>query len=106
MHEPPKFFVHQKADEDLEGIFDFSVETFGFVRAARYMKDIEAMFKQLASSPNKGKTFDAQLPNCLHKRIESHFIYYEVCDNGIEIYRVLHKRMLPNKRLIDLLEQD
>ena len=83
MHKIPRFFLHQKADED-----------------------IEIMFEQLACSPQKGNIFDIQLPNCLHLRVESHFIYYAECEGGIEIFRVLHKRMEPSKHLIDILEQD
>ena len=106
MHKNQSFFVHQKADEDLEAIFGYSLERFGFVRAARYIKDIEIMFDQLACNPQKGNTFDIQLPDCLHLRVESHFIYYAECEGGIEIFRVLHKRMEPSKHLIDILEQD
>lgn len=62
MYKNQSFFVHQKADEDLEAIFDYSLEKFGFARAARYIKDIEIMFEQLACSPQKGNTFDIQLP--------------------------------------------
>ena len=60
MHKNQSFFVHQKADEDLEAIFGYSLEKFGFARAARYIKDIEIMFEQLACNPQKGNTFDIQ----------------------------------------------
>lgn len=106
MHKNKRFFVHQKADEDLETIFGYSLEKFGIARAARYIKDIEIMFEQLARNPQKGNTFDIQLPNCLHIRVESHFIYYAECQDGIEIFRVLHQRMEPSKHLIDILDQD
>lgn len=102
MSEIPKIIVHQKADEDLEDIFDYSMERFGFQRAVRYIKDIETMFKALARDQHKGKTFDPQTPYYLHQRIESHFIYYSECKGGIEIFRVLHERMLPAKYLIDM----
>tara|TARA_R110002072_G_scaffold28229_2_gene90820 strand:+ start:204 stop:524 length:321 start_codon:yes stop_codon:yes gene_type:complete len=106
MHKTPRFFVHQKADEDLEVIFDYSLEKFGFARTARYIKDIEIMFEKLACNPQKGNTFDIQLPNCLHLKVESHFIYYAEYQGGIEIFRVLHKRMEPTRHLIDILDQD
>lgn len=99
MPDTPSFFIHEKADSDLEEIFDYSEEHFGFARAVLYIKDIEAMFIELARDPRKGKKFDPQLPDCLHKRVESHFIYYTTCDNGIEIFRILHERMLPARRL-------
>ncbi len=57
MHKNQRFFVHQKADEDLEAIFNYSQEKFGFARAARYIKDIEIMFEQLACKSAEGKYF-------------------------------------------------
>ena len=95
MSDEPRFFIHEKADSDLEEIFDYSLENFGFARAVRYIKDIEAMFAELAEDPRKGTLFDPQLSYCLHKRVQSHVIYYAPCENGIEIFRVLHERMLP-----------
>lgn len=96
MPDTPSFFVHEKADSDLEEIFDYSVERFGFSRAVSYVRDIEAMFFELAANPGSGKPFDPQRPHYLHKRVESHFIYYGICDSGIEVFRILHERMLPS----------
>ena len=83
MLDSPSFFVHEKADEDLEEIFDYSVEHFGFTRAVRYVRDIEVMFLELAHEPRKGKLFDPQIPHYLHKKVESHFIYYAPCNGPL-----------------------
>ncbi|WP_028877637.1 type II toxin-antitoxin system RelE/ParE family toxin [Teredinibacter turnerae] len=99
MPDTPSFFVHEKADSDLEEIFDYSVERFGFSRAVNYVRAIEAMFNELASNPGSGKSFDPHRPHYLLKRVESHFIYYCVCENGIEVFRILHERMLPSRHL-------
>ncbi len=40
------------ADNDLEDIFDYSIEQFGFARAEQYIVDIEQAFKELAANPN------------------------------------------------------
>lgn len=63
MPDTPSFFVHEKADCDLEEIFDYSVERFGFSRAVSYVRDIERKFNELASNPGKGKSFDPQRPH-------------------------------------------
>ncbi|WP_018417076.1 type II toxin-antitoxin system RelE/ParE family toxin [Teredinibacter turnerae] len=99
MPDTPSFFVHEKADSDLEEIFDYSAERFGFSRAVNYVRAIEAMFNELASNPGSGKSFDPHRPHYLLKRVESHFIYYRVCENGIEVFRILHERMLPSRHL-------
>ena len=41
MPEQPTFHIHEKADSDLESIFDYSVEHFGFACAEQYICDIE-----------------------------------------------------------------
>ena len=52
MSDCPTFYVHEKADNDLENIFDYSVEQFGFVRAEQYVYDIEQAFKDLDAVNN------------------------------------------------------
>ena len=37
MPDDPAFCVHEDADSDLEDIFDYSVEQFGFARAEQYI---------------------------------------------------------------------
>lgn len=41
MPNSPSFYVHEKADSDLEDIFDYSVENFGFACAEQYVYEIE-----------------------------------------------------------------
>ena len=41
MSNSPIFYVHGKADSDLESIFVYSDEQFGFARAVQYVYDID-----------------------------------------------------------------
>ena len=45
MPDHPTFYVHEKADSDLEEIFEYSVEQFGFARAEQYIYDIEQVLR-------------------------------------------------------------
>ncbi len=54
----PAFYVREKADGDLEGIFDYSVENFGFARAEHYVYEIEPVFYRLAENPSLGTRSD------------------------------------------------
>ncbi|MBT4520068.1 MAG: type II toxin-antitoxin system RelE/ParE family toxin [Halieaceae bacterium] len=99
MPDNPAFYVHEKADSDLEDIFDYSVAQFGFVRAERYIYNIEQVFKDLAANPKRGRRFDPDINHYFHYPVESHCIFYAPTGRGIEIFRILHKSMLPTLHL-------
>ena len=99
MLDHPTFYVHEKADSDLEDIFDYSVEHFGFARAEQYVYDIEQVFKDLAANPKLGRRFDPDVNRYLQYPVESHCIFYARSDIGVEIFRILHKSMLPTLHL-------
>lgn len=95
MPNDPVFYVHEKADSDLEDIFDYSVKQFGLARAEQYIHDIERVFRELAANPNLGRRFDPEFNRYFQYPVESHCIFYAPTVGGVEIFRVLHKSMLP-----------
>ena len=99
MSNSPIFYVHEKADSDLESIFDYSVEQFGFARAVQYVYDIDQAFKDLALNPKLGRRFDPDTRNYFQYPIESHCIFYAPNEAGVEIFRILHQSMLPTLHL-------
>jgi toxin ParE1/3/4 len=99
MSDAPSFHVHEKAERDLEQIFDYSVEQFGFVRAEEYIYKIEQVFRALAESPQLGRRFDPDVKRYLQYPVESHCVFYAVTVDGVDIFRVLHQSMLPTLHL-------
>ncbi|HDH57950.1 MAG TPA: type II toxin-antitoxin system RelE/ParE family toxin [Bacteroidetes bacterium] len=99
MSDHPTFYVHEKADSDLEEIFDYSVEQFGFARAEQYVYDIEQVFKDLAANPALGRRFDPDVNHYFQYPVESHSVFYAPTDKGVEIFRILHQSMLPTLHL-------
>ena len=99
MPEHPTFYVHEKADSDIEEIFDYSLEQFGFARAEQYVYAIEQVFKDLAANPKLGRRFDPDVSHYFQYPVESHFIFYAPTDTGVEIFRILHQSMLPTLHL-------
>ncbi|WP_366512970.1 type II toxin-antitoxin system RelE/ParE family toxin [uncultured Chryseobacterium sp.] len=43
------------ADQDLEEIFDYSINTFGFEQAEKYLLEPEEVFQALVMNPYSGK---------------------------------------------------
>ncbi len=99
MSNHPIFYIHEKADSDLEDIFDYSVEQFGFVRAEQYIYDLEKVFRDLAANPKLGRRFDPDINYYFQYPVESHSIFYAPTDTGVDIFRVLHQSMLPTLHL-------
>ncbi|NNE64227.1 MAG: type II toxin-antitoxin system RelE/ParE family toxin [Gammaproteobacteria bacterium] len=95
MPDHPAFLVHEKADSDLENIFDYSVKQFGFARAEQYIYDVEQAFQELAANPKLGRRFDPGVNHYFQYPVGSHWIFYAPTEKGIEIFRILHQRMLP-----------
>lgn len=95
MPDSPSFFVHEQADSDLQDIFAYSLENFGFQQAEQYIYDIEQVFKTLAANPKLGIRFDPDVDRYFYFPVGSHGIFYMPADKGVEIFRILHKSMLP-----------
>ena len=99
MPDAPVFYVHEKADSDLEKIFDYSVTQFGFARAAHYVYDIEQALNNLAANPSLGRRFDPDVSRYFQHPIESHNVFYITVESGVEILRILHQSMLPTRHI-------
>lgn len=84
MSDHPTFYVHEKADGDLEDIFDYSVEQ---------------VFRDLAANPKLGRRFDPDVNHYFQYPLESHCVFYAPTGSGVEIFRILHKSMLPTLHL-------
>jgi toxin ParE1/3/4 len=95
MSDHPIFYIHEKADNDLENIFDYSIRQFGFARAEQYIYKIEQAFRDLAANPRLGRRFDPDFNHYFQYPVESHCVFYTDTETGVKIFRVLHKNMLP-----------
>ena len=95
------FQVRQAADNDLLDIFIYGCEQFGVDTAEAYIYRLEAGFQQLSQHPKSGRSIEQILAGIRALPVVSHVIYYQVTDATIDIIRVLHKSMLPEKHLTD-----
>jgi len=86
---------------DLIDIADYTVDTWGPEQAQRYLDSLEACFNRIVKAPGIGRSCDRIWPG--YRRIEhqKHVVLYRADRDGILIGRVLHRRMLPSRHLID-----
>ena len=84
------YLLSEIADEDLENIFDYTTNEFGFEQAEKYLNEIEEVFQSLLLNPELGKTRNEIKINLYSFPKDNHIIFYRILDNHIRIVRVLH----------------
>jgi toxin ParE1/3/4 len=82
-----------RAKADLDENWDYTEENWGSEQAERYIRLIGAAIQTVAASPKLAKA-------CHHIRegyrkypAGSHIIFFRVVDGGIDVVRILHRRM-------------
>ena len=84
------YILSETADKDLEDIFDYTVDEFGFEQAEKYLLEIEGVFQNLILNPQLGKKRNEIKQDLYSLPKDNHIIFYRVLENHIRIVRVLH----------------
>lgn len=81
------------AEDDLIGIYVYSLENFGERQADAYLDGLERAIQRLPHRPTKGKDRSSLRDGYWSIRFERHVIFYVFDDAHVRIRRVLHERM-------------
>ena len=84
------YILSEIADKDLEDIFDYTFDEFGFDQAEKYLLEIEEIFQNLIINPQIGKKRDEIKQGLYSFPKDNHIIFYRILDNHIRVVRVLH----------------
>lgn len=94
---PENYILSEAADKDLEDIFDYTLNHFGFDQAEKYLLEIEEVFQILVLHPESGKARNEIKEGLYSFPKDNHIIFYRVLDKYIRIVRILHgSRDIPN----------
>jgi len=87
--------ISRKAEEDLEGIWLYTLETWSKEQADRYLSLIFDEIEFLSINPKTGQDFNHIRKNYRYSKVKSHLIFYKhkKSDDFIEVIRILHERM-------------
>ena len=66
--------LSSRAEIDLAGIADYTIETFGVEQARRYRDDLEACFLNLAENPGLGRSVKQLAPGLQRFEYRSHVV--------------------------------
>ena len=89
-----KLYLSNKAVEDLNDIWDYTVKTWSENQAEIYYKLLMDSCQELANKPSQGKSYDIVEKNVLGFKTGEHIIFYQIVSlKEIEVVRILHVMM-------------
>ena len=92
------FRLSRLAEADLLNIGVYTLRTWGGAQASRYLDELEACCQQLADNPASGRSCDDIRPGLYRREQGKHVIFFRREPKGILVCRILHERMLPERR--------
>ena len=95
------YTISKKAISDLEEIWLYTFENWSVDQADHYynliFQEIQFIRKNIAS----GTSMEHVRKGYRASKVKSHFIFYRIQNNVLEIIRILHEQMDIENRLID-----
>jgi toxin ParE1/3/4 len=82
-----------KARRDIQGIWDYSCERFGFEKAEAYLRELQRAAETVAEDPRRGLACDNIRSGYRKLSVGSHVLFFRASGSRIVIVRVLHQRM-------------
>lgn len=95
------YSISEKAFEDIENIWLYTVETWSAEQADRYYNLIFDEINYIARNPLSGRDVSRIRKNYRCSQVKSHLIFYRCKESGenVEIIRILHQNMDVEERL-------
>jgi len=84
-----------KAESDIENIYEYSILNFGLRIAQEYISGLHDCFELLADHQSWGSNYSFIASGLQRYEYRSHAIYYQPNEEGILIVRVLGGRQEP-----------
>ncbi len=88
-----RYVLSPRAQADLDEIWDYTERNWGREQAKTYIRLIGGVIQTVASSPTRGKTCDHIREGYRKYPAGSHMIFFRLTDGGIDVIRILHRRM-------------
>lgn len=89
----------EAAETDLFEIGVYTWNEWGEDQSARYLALIRETCEGIIPRKHRFARSVPTRPALLRWRCERHVIYFRTVDDGVEIVRILHDRMLPSRHL-------
>ena len=87
------YVLSPRAQADIEGIWDYTMERWGEEQAVRYIRLLQDAIQAVAEKPRRGRPCDYIRAGYRKYPSGSHMIFYRTIAEGIDVVRVLHQSM-------------
>jgi toxin ParE1/3/4 len=94
-----KYVISNEATNDLKSIWLYTLEFWSQSQADRYLNLILDEIESICKDPTIGKNYSLVRRGYYRTRVKSHFIFYRIHENEIEVVRILHQQMDIDTRL-------
>lgn len=88
-----------EAEKDLERIAAYTLEIWGPEQRDAYLAVLEETCETILPRHRHLARAIPERPGIFRWRVERHVVFFRAVEDGIEIVRVLHERMLPSRPL-------
>ena len=85
-----EYRLRPKARSDIDGIWDYTVKTWGVQQARSYITGLHDVCIELAENPDLGKRRDELYKGLRVYPSGKHVVFYITMDKGIDVVRILH----------------
>ena len=93
-----KIIYSEEAIQDLEEIWFYTFKNWSLEQADRYHSLIIKEIEFLVTKPESGKVLDHIRKGYRSSKVKSHYIFYRLNSNELEVIRILHENMdIPNR---------
>lgn len=92
-----KYQLTNKAEFEIEGIYEYSILNFGLRTAREYVTGLHARFDLLSDNQSWGSDYGHLKTGLCRYEYRSHSIYYQPLNDGILIVRVLGGKQDPGR---------
>lgn len=87
------FVLRPRAQSDLDEIWDYTADNWGLDQAETYTRQLWNDITTVAAHPTLGRECSEVRQGYRKHPSGSHVLFYRSAPDGIEIVRILHKRM-------------
>jgi toxin ParE1/3/4 len=81
------------AQSDLNEIWNYTESRRGIDQAEIYIRQLRQHIRAIATQPTSGRACPEVRAGCHKYRSGSHFLFYRITSDGVDVVRILHERM-------------
>jgi toxin ParE1/3/4 len=88
-----RYVLSPRAQADISEIWDYTAKRWGSAQAESYLRQLRSSIGAVAADPGLGSNSEHIRAGYRRYRVGSHVLFYRVTAAGIDVIRILHRRM-------------